>query len=85
MKRNCCNVTAALLAVAIFGGLLTPLCAGAAENTDARLEKLEAALMALQAELAELKAERSVNSHDNDRISETVTQKKIDNMVDGKS
>lgn len=82
MKRYCCNVTAVLLAVAIFGGLLTPLSAGAAENTDARIDRLEAALIALQAELAELKAERSVNSHDNDEHSAAVTQKKIDAMVD---
>jgi hypothetical protein len=77
MKEQSINKTLAkLLLVAILLVLLSPPIVHADEATDARIEKLEAALKNLQTELAELKAERAPPRH-----RPVVDQKRIDLMV----
>jgi len=76
MKKPNVNVLGKLLFAAIMFGLLLSAPAQADEATDARIEKLEAALKNLQTELAELKAERVPP-----RRRPAVNQKRIDSMV----
>ena len=59
MKEQSSNVWSKLLVVVIVFGMLSPLIVHAQQDTDARIQKLEAAVKALQAELEELKAERA--------------------------
>jgi hypothetical protein len=59
MKGKSGNLLGKLLLIAIVFGFFVPVAAHAEQDSDARIEKLEAAVEALQAELAALKAERA--------------------------
>lgn len=59
MKEQRSNVWSKLLVVAMVFGMLSPLIVHAQQDTDVRIQKLEAAVKALQAELEALKAERA--------------------------
>jgi phosphate-selective porin OprO/OprP len=60
------------LLVPIVLALLTPLLAQAESDTDARIEKLEAQLRAMQAELERLKAEKVVPAVEEKEVAEMV-------------
>jgi type II secretory pathway pseudopilin PulG len=59
MKEHKVSVSVKVLVVAVLFGMLLPAVAQAADDTDARIERLEASVRALQAELNALKAERA--------------------------
>ncbi len=59
MKGKSGNLLGKLLLIAIVFGFFVPVAAHAEQDSNARIEKLEAAVEALQAELAALKAERA--------------------------
>ena len=78
MKTTGFNVTATILLVAILAGFVTAQPANADERTDARIEKLEDTLKALQSELSELKTEQSTQPA---KTSGSLSQSQIDQMV----
>lgn len=78
MKKKEVNVLVRLLLVAVIFGLLTPLVAQA-EDADARIERLEAAVNALQRELAAIKAERAREAR---KPVPAVNQKQVETIVD---
>ncbi len=76
------NIFALLVFVAIVCCQLTPLAATAAEDADARMERIEAQLRALQAELAALKAERAAEKAQAAReVPPVVDQKQLEELV----
>lgn len=83
MRKQNFKVTAAILLVAIIAGFVTAQPAIADEKTDARIEKLEAALQSLQSELAEIKADRRprVRMVAGGNKQPQVNQSQIDHMV----
>ncbi|MHC4721493.1 MAG: putative porin [Planctomycetota bacterium] len=77
MKERNVNVPARLFFVVLVFGMLIPTVAQAADDTDARIERLEAAVRSLQAELNALKAERAREA----KRPVAVDQKRVDSMV----
>jgi len=78
MQKNCWSVLLRALLVAMVAGFVAPRAAHAQAGADARIERLEAAMKAMHAELAQLKAERA---RDAARPAPAVNQKQIDQMV----
>ncbi len=78
MKENCWSILTKVLVVTIVLGFIAPTAAYAQGDANARIERLEASLKALQGELAQLKAERP---RDAGIAGATIDQKKIDEMV----
>ena len=80
MKERHVNVLGRLLSIAIlFAVLAFPPVARADQDTDARIDRLEAQLRALQADLQALKAERA---EEVEKAPPVVDQKKISEMVE---
>ncbi len=77
MRQCNVNVLAKLLLVAMLLAVLSPAVVQAADDTDARIEKLEASVQALQVELNALKSERAREA----KRPVTVDQKRVDSMV----
>ena len=78
MKKNCRSVLFRTLVIVMVAAFMAPRTAHAQANADARIERLETALKAMQAELAQLKAEYA---RDAAKPAPVVDQKKIDQMV----
>ncbi len=78
MKKNCWSVFIRALLIVMVAAFMAPRTTHAQANADSRIERLEAAMKALQAELAQLKAERA---RDAAKPAPVVDQKKIDQMV----
>ncbi len=74
MKEESINVLGKLLLFAIVFGLLIPPIAQAQQDVDARIERLEAQLRALQDKLVKLKAERAAPPVDKKEV-ETIVDK----------
>ncbi|MHC4160028.1 MAG: hypothetical protein ACYSSO_13230, partial [Planctomycetota bacterium] len=78
MKEGHVNVLGRLLFFAMVFGLLTSPIALAQQDDDARIEKLEAAVRALQAELEALKAERARAAR---QAPPAIDQKQLEQLV----
>ena len=78
MKKNCWSVLVRALLIVMVAVFMAPRPAHAQTGSDARIDRLEAAMKALQAELAQLKAERV---RDAAKPAPVVNQKQIDQMV----
>ncbi|MHC4488325.1 MAG: putative porin [Planctomycetota bacterium] len=78
MKEGHMNVLGKLLLFAMVLGLLTPSIVQAQQDDDARIERLEAAVRALQAELEALKAERARPAR---KAPPAVDQKQLEQLV----
>ena len=78
MKKNCWSVFVRALLIVMVAVFMAPRAAHAQAGGDPRIEKLEAAMKAMQAELAQLKAERA---RDAAKPAPVVDQKKINQMV----
>ncbi len=79
MKKQYANVPGKLLLVVVMFGLLTSAVAQADLATDARIDKLEQTLKALQAELAELKTEQAKTARE---AVPAADKKQVEAMVD---
>lgn len=77
MEKKEVNVLARLLLVAVIFGLLTPLVAQA-DDTDARIKRLEAAVNALQRELAAIKVERAREAR---KPAPVVDQRQLERLI----
>ncbi|MHC4159216.1 MAG: putative porin, partial [Planctomycetota bacterium] len=77
MKEQSIRRVSNWLLVVIVLGMLTPLMVSAAQDTDARIEKLERAVRDLQAELNALKAERAREA----RRAPAVDRKQLEALV----
>ena len=79
MKEQSINRTLAkLLLVVMAFGLFVPVAAQAEQDADTRIEKLEAAVKALQAELTALKVERAKAAK---QVTPVVDQKQLEELV----
>ncbi len=78
MEKNCWSVLVKTVLIVMVAAFMAPRPAHAQADADSRIERLEAALKAMQGELAQLKAE---HARDAARPAPVVNQKKIDEMV----
>jgi hypothetical protein len=78
MKKNCWSVLVRTLLIVMVVAFMAPRQAHAQTGSDARIDRLEAAMKVLQAELAQLKAERALDAA---KPAPVVNQKQIDQMV----